>query len=82
MLHRIISNLPEPRELFRRTLTQCVASNPDSARWVVALMALYLHVGPFSRVVIARIENMMAALDPVVIEPRARLELTGSNLAM
>ncbi len=82
MLHRIISNLPEPRELFRRTLTQCVASNPDSARWVVALMALYLHVGPFSRVVIARIENMMAALEPVVIEPRARLELTGSNLAM
>jgi hypothetical protein len=33
-------------------------------------------------VVIARIENMMAALEPVVIEPRARLELTGSNLAM
>ena len=56
-LHRIMTNLPEPREIFRRTLTQCMSSNPDSIRWIVAMMALYLHVGPFSRDVIGRIEN-------------------------
>jgi radical SAM superfamily enzyme YgiQ (UPF0313 family) len=82
MLHRIMTNLPEPREVFRGTLSQCMSSNPDSIRWVVALMALYLHVGPFSRDVIARIENIIATLEPVVIEPRAPVERASSNLAM
>ena len=64
-VHRIMTNLPEPRDMFRRTLTQCMASNPDSIRWIVAMMALYLHVGPFSRDVIARIEAMATTLGPV-----------------
>jgi radical SAM superfamily enzyme YgiQ (UPF0313 family) len=67
MLHRIITSLPEPRDVFRRALTECAGSNPDSIRWIVALMALYLHVGPFSRQVIAHMTNMIAALDPVGI---------------
>ncbi len=52
MMHRIIHNLPEPRDLFARTLTQCISSNPRnprSARWIVGLLILYLHLGPFSR---------------------------------
>ena len=79
MLHRIMTNLPEPRDVFRRTLSQCMSDNPESIRWVVALMALYLHVGPFSRDVIARIENMMATLEPVGVEPRAPIEQASSN---
>ena len=58
VLHRIMTNLPEPRDLFRRVLTECISSNPDSIRYIVLLMAFYLHVGPFSREVIARIENI------------------------
>ena len=58
MVYRILKNLPEPRELFRDTLTHCMSSNPASIRWIVALLALYLHVGPFSREVIARIDKM------------------------
>ena len=34
-----------------------------SARWIVALMALYLHLGPFSRDVIGQIDQRIAALD-------------------
>ena len=71
MMHRIITNLPEPRDIFRRTLTQCMSTNPNSARWIVALMALYLHLGPFSRVVIAQINSIMTGLEPLAIEPRA-----------
>ena len=71
MIHRIITNLPEPRDIFRRTLTQCMSTNPNSARWIVALMALYLHLGPFSRVVIAQINSIMMGLEPLAIEPRA-----------
>ena len=63
-MHRIMTNLPEPRDTFRRTLSQCVAGNPNSIRWIVALMALYLHVGPYSRDVISRLETMMGALEP------------------
>ncbi len=82
MLHRIMTNLPEPREVFRSTLSQCMSGNPDSIRWLVALMALYLHVGPFSRDVIARIENIMATLEPLAIEPRAPVEPASANLAI
>ena len=59
-----MTNLPEPRDLFRRALTECITCNPDSIEYIVLLMAFYLHVGPFSRQVIGRIENMMAALEP------------------
>jgi len=79
MLHRIMTNLPEPRDVFRRTLSQCMSDNPESIRWVVALMALYLHVGPFSRDVIARIENIMTTLEPVGVEPRAPIQQASSN---
>ncbi|MGA7513699.1 MAG: B12-binding domain-containing radical SAM protein [Candidatus Sulfotelmatobacter sp.] len=81
ILHRIITNLPEPRDLFRRTLIQCVAGNPDSTSRIVLLMALYMDVGPFSREVIARIENMIAALEPVGVETRAPDERARLHLA-
>jgi hypothetical protein len=57
-----MTDLPEPRDLFRRALTECITRNPDSIEYIVLLMACYLHVGPFSCQVIGRIENMMAAL--------------------
>ena len=55
MVHRIVSNLPEPREIFWPAFKRCVSSNPESARWIVALTALYLHLGPFSRYVVGLI---------------------------
>ena len=57
MVHRIIGNLPEPREIFWPAFKRCVSSNPQSARWIVALTALYLHLGPFSRYVVGLIEQ-------------------------
>ena len=63
MLHRIISNLPEPRDIFQRSFTHCISTNPRSARWLVALMALYLHLGPFSRYVIEQIEKKIDELN-------------------
>jgi hypothetical protein len=60
-----MTNLPEPRDPFRRALTECITRNPDSIEYIVLLMACYLHVGPFSRQVIGRIENIIAALQPL-----------------
>jgi radical SAM superfamily enzyme YgiQ (UPF0313 family) len=60
---RIISKLPEPREIFWPTFSKCVSGNPQSARWLVALIALYLHLGPFSRYVIGKIDEKIDVLD-------------------
>jgi len=62
MLNRIVNNLPEPREIFWPAFKRCVAGNPQSARWIVALTALYLHMGPFSRHVIGQIEQKIEGL--------------------
>ena len=63
MLYRIIGNLPEPRDVFLPTFSRCVSGNPRSARWILALMALYLHLGPFSRYIVGHVEQRIAALD-------------------
>jgi radical SAM superfamily enzyme YgiQ (UPF0313 family) len=63
ILYRLIANAPEPRELFRKTLSHCLAANPRAARSIVGQMALYLHVGPFSRFVMREIELKIEALD-------------------
>lgn len=67
---RIITKLPEPREIFWPTFSKCVSSNPQSARWIVALIALYLHLGPFSRYVIGKIEEKIEELDAGDLAPR------------
>jgi radical SAM superfamily enzyme YgiQ (UPF0313 family) len=71
MVHRIISNLPEPREVFWPTFKRCLSSNPQSARWIVALTALYLHLGPFSRYVIGQIDQKIDALETSALDPHS-----------
>jgi radical SAM superfamily enzyme YgiQ (UPF0313 family) len=70
ILHRIITNLPEPRNMFRQTFAECMSTNPRSARWIVALMGFYLHLGPFSHYVIHRIEQQIDELDRDGFDPR------------
>jgi radical SAM superfamily enzyme YgiQ (UPF0313 family) len=72
MLTRIVTNLPEPRDVFRPAFKRCVSINPQSARWLVALFALYLHLGPFSRYVVSKIEEKNDALETGEIDPHAR----------
>jgi hypothetical protein len=69
-LHRIITNLPEPRDMFRQTFAECMSMNPRSARWIVALMGFYLHLGPFSGHVIHRIEQQIDELERDGFDPR------------
>jgi hypothetical protein len=70
MLHRLIANLPEPRDAFWQAIVQCAATNPTSARFIVTLMAFYLHLGPFSRFVIQQIEQKIEELDSGPPSPR------------
>src|SRR5450631_4103264 len=59
---RIATNLPEPREIFWPAFKECVTTNPQAAYWIGALAALYLHLGPFSRFVIGKVEQKIAGL--------------------
>jgi radical SAM superfamily enzyme YgiQ (UPF0313 family) len=71
MLTRIITRLPEPRDVFWPALKRCVTNNPQSARWLVALFALYLHLGPFSRYVVSKIEEKNDQLQADQVDPHA-----------
>jgi hypothetical protein len=61
LVHRIVSALPETRELFWQVFVTCARENPKATRMIVGLMALYLHLGPFSRRVIVEIDRRIAA---------------------
>ena len=59
IVHRILSNLPQGQDVFRQTIIRCASTNPQWARTIVMLTAFYLHLGPFSRQVIRRIEQQL-----------------------
>lgn len=62
-LQMLINKMPEQRELFWRTFTDCASRNPMAVRHLMMMLALYLHLGPFSRLVVERIDRQIAALD-------------------
>jgi radical SAM superfamily enzyme YgiQ (UPF0313 family) len=63
MTQRIMTGLPEPRDVFWQTLSDCASINPDALRHVVVFMAFYLHLGSFSRHVIRQIERRIDELE-------------------
>jgi radical SAM superfamily enzyme YgiQ (UPF0313 family) len=62
-MHRIMRALPEVREPFWKTFVEVAKTNPAALRYIVILMALYLHLGPFSKHVIGEIDRRIAELD-------------------
>ena len=58
-VHRIVNQLPEAREPLWEAFTSVAKSNPAALRFIVQLMAFYLHVGPFSRKVMADIDRQI-----------------------
>jgi hypothetical protein len=63
IVHKIVRALPEAREPFWKTFVQVAKTNPGALRYIVMLMALYLHLGPFSKRVISEIDRRIAELD-------------------
>jgi radical SAM superfamily enzyme YgiQ (UPF0313 family) len=78
MVQRLVAGLPEPKRIFWEAFTRCVATNPKSVRYIVLLLAFYMHLGPFSRYVMGRVDQMIADLDeaappvPVIAREAAR----------
>jgi radical SAM superfamily enzyme YgiQ (UPF0313 family) len=62
-INKILDRMPEQREIFQDALNYCFETNPRLVRFIVPMMAIYLHLGPFSRKVIAVIDRQIKALD-------------------
>jgi hypothetical protein len=56
-VHKILRALPEAREPFWNTFIEVAKTNPEALRYIVMLMALYIHFGPFSKRVIGEIDR-------------------------
>ena len=80
VLYQIINRLPEAREPFWKTFVEVGKKNPGALRQVVTMMAIYLHLGPFSKHVISEIDRRIAELDAAVADARSgRLSRAGGG---
>ncbi|MHB2032798.1 MAG: hypothetical protein ACYCVE_05445, partial [Gemmatimonadaceae bacterium] len=48
---------------FARTFLDCLRTNPDAIKAEMSVISLYLHVGPFSRVVVREVRRQIDAID-------------------
>jgi hypothetical protein len=63
LLARIHQAGPGTAGSFWRMLLDCALHNPKALPYVIMTSALYLHLGPFSRQVIAEIDGEIADID-------------------
>ncbi len=74
LLRRIATHQPVALWPFLRTFYECARHNPRAVDYVGMLAALYLHVGPFSRFVVAAIDRQIAEIDAGKWQAPPRLE--------
>ncbi|MEZ2140895.1 B12-binding domain-containing radical SAM protein [Bradyrhizobium sp. DN5] len=76
-VHKVVSALPEARGPLWQTFMNCAKRDTSSARIAVQMIAAYAHLGPFSRKVIAAIDERLAALDNETVAP-ATVDVTAA----
>jgi hypothetical protein len=62
-VHRILDAVPGVRSTFWESFINCARTNPAALRYIVSMMAVYIHLGPFARSVVAAIDRRIAAID-------------------
>jgi hypothetical protein len=71
---RVVASLgrdPTSRRAFWGALLDCVLHNPRALKVAVSFAALYLHFGPFSRSLVARLDRKIACAT-IAAEPPPR----------
>jgi radical SAM superfamily enzyme YgiQ (UPF0313 family) len=76
-VHRVMRALPEARQPFWNTFVEVAKTNPNALRYIVMLMALYMHLGPFSKHVIGEIDRRIAELDEANRRSAAEVVMPG-----
>lgn len=62
MAWNITRQYPQERGIFWRTLAQCVRLGPATIRPAMQMLAIYLHLGPYSRYIIQEIDAQLVEL--------------------
>ena len=63
IVQEILRRMPQHRDRFWRTFTNCLNNNPGALRAVVTLVGFYLHIGPYTRYAIAQLDEQIEALE-------------------
>ncbi|MDX6573822.1 MAG: hypothetical protein QOC86_2978, partial [Gaiellales bacterium] len=80
-IHSIMTRLPEAREPLWDAFKYCSKTNPAALRFIISLMSIYLHVGPFSRKVMADIDRQIQNGDtPPLTNTRVPMHLERAAL--
>jgi hypothetical protein len=73
---RVINQYPEWRDLLAETFTRCFGANPRAVRQTVQLLALFLHLVPYARQVVAEIDESIAECEAGDFRPPTLLPPT------
>ncbi|MFI4961460.1 MAG: radical SAM protein [Hyphomicrobiales bacterium] len=79
-INKILDKMLEHREIFQDALKYCAETNPLMLRFIVPQMAIYLHLGPFSRKVIAVIDRQISASQETAKPDLVASQTEGSSL--
>ncbi len=80
MTRNIINAVPGTREIFWNTFKTIARTNPGALRYIMILMSLYMHLGPFSQRVSAEIDRRISEIDDMPARPIVeRAELTAAE---
>ena len=69
LIWKMTVNEPEMRRPFWRTIVATARDNPRALEFVVMIIVMYLHLGPFAKLVIAALDERIAEID--ASEPEA-----------
>lgn len=76
----VVAREPELARPFLKTAVNCAIQNPRAVKAIVLLTAMYLHVGAFSRQVIAYLDREIAKIDTGEIIPRHHVAMPPPSL--
>jgi hypothetical protein len=80
LLKALVDRMPGERELFWRTFVDCASANPAATRYIMMLMVLYLHLGPFARTMAEQMERTMREMDRGAYQsPQSRFAEMSAN---
>ncbi|WP_119632043.1 B12-binding domain-containing radical SAM protein [Methylocaldum marinum] len=72
-VNKVFNKLPELRDAFWQTFMNCAKTNPQALRLAVGFMAMYLHLGPYSRYVVDAVDRRIEELGPRSRQSNERL---------
>jgi hypothetical protein len=68
-VERVINIFPEWRDLLSQTFARCFKANPRAVRQTVSQLALFLHLIPYSRQIVAETGKAIAEIDSGTFTP-------------